>query len=453
MRRETRITLIGVIGLILLVMPMLVRSSLFRSQSNPYVPPPTDEFTTAATPIPTNTPLAQLASVSEIVGELPPGPVVVDLAHFNRLDRSKFQPLASALAQRGVSMRFWLPVGIDPMQIQSFLDFPDQSEKLAAELEDASALVIVSPFFLWTPKEIAQVVQFVADGGLLYLVSDPDNIGDVARDINNVGDPFGVVFSDDYLYNTQRNDENFTYTFQGEFLDRAAELAGREIVFYGARSIIGSVTPQIISDGTTLSSARTGVTGFTTVALAGLPTNETEGRVLAMSDFDVLSEPFVTRFQNRSMVDFVADFLAGSARINTLTDFPNSLGKEVALVYGSENTVDGELLTMSAQLQQRLTRSGRELTLAQSAPLIDGQIISSTRALTGALASRFVMQAADVLSDTLSTQLEQSATLPPTPTPSPPPTVSFPLLWEAGGERLQEADEGLAVAATTARRR
>ncbi|MEM7133295.1 MAG: hypothetical protein AAF702_43755 [Chloroflexota bacterium] len=402
MSRQVRLTLIGIAGLVLLVLPTLIRANLYYRQNIAYVPPPTDDFTTAATPIPTSTSLAQMISTSNVQGDMKPRPVLVDLAHFNRLDRTKFQPLASALAQRGVGMRFWLPVGIDPVEIQSFLDFPDQSDKLSVELENASALVIVSPFFLWTPKEIEQVVQFVADGGLLFLVSDPDNFGDVARDINNVGDPFGIVFADDYLYNTERNDENFTYTFQGQFLDQAADLADKEIVFYGARSINGSVTPQIISGETTLSSAQSGVTGFTTVAVAGLPTNETEGRVLAMSDFDVLSEPFVTRFQNRAMVDFVADFLAGGKRLNTLTDFPGSLGKEVALVYGSENTVDAELLGLSAQLQRQLVRSGRELLLVQSAPLLDGQIISTTRSLTGPIASRILADFSNGRSNTIS---------------------------------------------------
>lgn len=387
MSREARLAIIGAIGIVLLIFPTLFRTSLFQHQGQSYVPPPTDEFTTAATPIPTSTALSQLIPVAEIDGELKPGPVVVDLAHFNRIDRSKFQPLASALAQRGVGMRFWLPLDIDPLEIQSFLDFPDQSDKLIKQLEDASAIIIVSPFFLWTPQEIEVLIQFVADGGRLYLVSDPDNIGDVARDINNVGDPFGVVFNDDYLYNTEYNDENFTYIFQGQFLDRAEELTDSKIVFYGARSIIGSVKPQIISDEGTLSSARTGVTGFTTVAIGGVPLNDTEGRVLAMSDFDVLSEPFVTRYQNQAMVEFVANFLTAGARKNTLTDFPSSLGKEIALVYGSDSTVDSDLLSLSARLQQQLLRSGRSLILSQSAPLDDGQIISSTQMLTGPLAS------------------------------------------------------------------
>ena len=86
------------------------------------------ENSTAATPAPTNTAFPVIQPVSNTDQALRPGPVIVDLGHFNRISRSKFQPLAAALAQRGVGIDFWLPTDIDPMQIQSFFDFPDQSE-------------------------------------------------------------------------------------------------------------------------------------------------------------------------------------------------------------------------------------------------------------------------------------------------------------------------------------
>lgn len=432
MNREMRISLIGIVGLMLLVAPLLIRFRLYGERANVYKPPPTSEFTTAATPIPTITSLAQQIPESNSPNEMRPGPVVVDLAHFNRIDRAKFHPLAAALAQRGMGMRFWLPLDIDPMEIQSFLDFPDQSEKLAAQLEDASALVVVSPFFLWNAQEIEVVVQFVADGGRLFLISDPDNIGDVARDINNVGEPFGIVFNDDYLYNTELNDENFTYTFQGDFRDRARNIAGSDIVFYGARSITGSVTPQVISGKSTLSSARPGSSGFTTAAIAGLAANETQGRVLAMSDFDVLSEPFVDRFQNRQMLNFVADFLSGGGRTNSLTDFPGSLGKEVSLVYGTQSTIDAELLTLSAKLQQRLIRSGRELTLAQTAPLTDGLIITGTGTLSNLLPSINIY---DSTRGGMAPDNGQSVA-DDIPMPTPPPATILPLADLPAGDLI-----------------
>ncbi len=246
----------------------------------------------AATPAPTVTPMALSATAVPVKQEMRRGPVVVDLAHGNRLTRSQFEPLAAELAKRGIGTRFWL-TNVDILQITNFNEFPDQSAELAGLLDNASALVVVSPFFLWSKQEIALAERFVADGGRLVLISDPDVVGDLAQDINNLAEPFGVVFNDDYLYDTTANDGNFVYPYQGKFLDKAAALSGSQIAFYGTRSISGEVTPEVVSGSTTLNSMRTGITDFTTVAVGGLSQRGTAGRVLALGDFDVMNTPFV----------------------------------------------------------------------------------------------------------------------------------------------------------------
>lgn len=368
-------------GLLLLIAPMIVRSLYYSTNERSYIPPIVPEQNTAATPLPTNVPVPIVQHERRLDQLLRPGPVVVDLAHFNRIDRTKFQPLAASLARRGVGMRFWMPDNIDPTKLQSFLDFPDQSKNLITNLSDASALLVVGPFFLWSPEEIAVATAFVADGGRLLLISDPDIVGDVARDINNLGEPFGVVFNDDYLYDVGENDENFTYIFLSRFLDRMSELDENRIAMYGARSISGAVEPQIVSGPETLSSGSPGLSGFSTVVLGGLEANGTAGRVLALSDFDVLSEPFVGRHDNHKLVEAVANFLTASGRETTLTDFPDFLGKEVGIVFGSDSTVDADLLVQSAKLQRMMVQTGRDLTLLRSAPLTDsfeiGHVVDS----------------------------------------------------------------------------
>ncbi len=201
------------------------------------------------------------------------------------------------------------------------------SADLAKQLGGASGLVVISPFFLYTPAEIAEVERFVADGGRLLVISDPDIESDSASDTNQLAAAFNVVFNQDYLYDTTANDENFTYFFQDEFLGQAADLAGSRIAFYGGRSIGGAVETLVRSADTTLSSLRNGLTSFNTVVLGGSPANNSSGRVLAMSDFDVLTDPYVARHDNRRMLQFVADFLAGAKRDNDIADFPAFLGQ------------------------------------------------------------------------------------------------------------------------------
>lgn len=370
MKPGVRWLLVTIIGLLLLVGPSILRYLQASPQPAAYTPPDIPTAAVAVTPIPTATPIAVVAPpTAETTAALRRGPVVVDLAHYTRLQRNRFQPLAAALATHGIDLRFWLPtVSAD---VDSLTAFPDQSDALQATLADASALVVVSPFFLYSDKEVQVVARFLADGGRLLVISDPDVEGDAARDTNSLAARFNIIFNEDYLYDTSDNDENFTHFFQGGFLDQAAELEGSRIAFYGGRSIDGAVTPQVRSAATTLSSLRTGQTGFTTVALGGLTDNNSAGRVLALSDFDVLTDPYVARHDNRRLLNFVAGFLAGAARNQTIADFPAFFGKEVALIIDSSDPVGADAVSKAAQLQGVLEASGRTLQLGATNWLTD----------------------------------------------------------------------------------
>ncbi len=357
--------LIFLLGLALLALPTLARDwgyNDWRWQpiESSYTAPEVPEISFAATPMPTATPLPVNDPALTDDDELRRGPVVVDFAHFSFLNPGHLQPLADALADRGLGLRYWISQ-VDTMALESSAQFPDQSEDLTAQLKDASALVVVSPFFLWTPQEIVVAERFVADGGRLLLVSDPDVMGDFPSLVNILAEPFGIVFNDDYLYDTSKNDGNFTFFF-GEGAEAEA-LADATIAFYGGRSISGAVSPQMRSAESTLSSLRAGKNGFTTVAIGGVAGRGTAGRVLALSDFDVLTEAYRVRYDNQRMVEFVADFLSAEQRNHTMPDFPNYLGKTVALSYGMQTAINADLLAQGAQLQKRLEESGRTLTL------------------------------------------------------------------------------------------
>lgn len=360
--------LIFLLGLAFLALPTLARDWGYNDwrwqpiESN-YTAPEVPDLSFAATPMPTPMPLPVNDPALTDDDELRRGPVMVDFAHFSFLNPGHLQPLADALADRGLGLRYWISQ-VDPMALESSAQFPDQSEDLAAQLKDASAMIVISPFFLWTPNEIAVAERFVADGGRLLLVSDPDVMGDFPSLVNILAEPFGVVFNDDYLYDTSKNDGNFTFFFVEGVEAEAEALADATITFYGGRSISGAVMPQMRSIESTLSSLRAGKNGFTTVAIGGVAGRGTAGRVLALSDFDVLTEAYRVRYDNQRMVEFVADFLSSDQRNNTMPDFPNYLGKAVALSYGTQTAISADLLAQGAQLQKRLEESGRTLTLA-----------------------------------------------------------------------------------------
>jgi hypothetical protein len=409
-----RRAILAAAGLILLLAPVVARSLILGYNQRGYSPPAIPAMNIIATPAHTATPFA-LAPPANLIQRLRPGLVVVDLAHGNRLNRHQFQPLAAALAEAGVGTHFWL-TDVNVLEIESFLDFPDQSDKLAALLPGASGLVVSSPFFLWSKPEIELVERFVADGGRLLLISDPDVVGDTAQDINNLAEPFGVVFNDDYLYDTVKNDGNYVHILLSHFLDQATGLIGSKVALYGARSISGAVLPQALSADTTLSSVRDGISGFTTLAVAGIASRGTAGRVLALSDFDVLTEPYMRRHDNARLVEFVAAFLAGAERENTVIDFPVYLHQEVALIFG-DAAVTTELLAQGARLQSALDKTGRSLTLASTALLTASLAASSSPRDLIVLADFTMAEQEPGLLDELGFQrVEETAT--PTPASS-----------------------------------
>ncbi len=443
MKRDTRWFLIIVIGLLLLIAPSAARFILYSSAPTTYTPPAIPTAAIAATPIPTMTAMAvaKLPAAPEL--PVKRGPVVVDLAHYSAINRDRFQPLASALAAQGVDLRFWLPT-VALSSVKSFTEFPDQSEALQRILADASALVVVSPFFLYSDKEVQVVERFLADGGRLLVISDPDIESDAARDTNSLAAPFNVVFNEDYLYDTIDNDANYIHFFQAGFFDQAAYLAGSRIGFYGGRSIDGAVTPQVRSAATTLSSLRIGQSEFTTVAIGGVHATNTVGRVLALSDFDVLTDPYVTRFDNRRILDFVVGFLAGGERNQTIADFPAFFGKHVALIVESSEPVGAQAVSKAAEIQRALELSGRSLMLGATSWLTDSaaaneadllyvaRYVDADRSTTLLNDAGFTLEER-VITPTLPTAGAAPAVTTPTPTAPPPiaPTESSPTPEEA----------------------
>lgn len=374
-----------IIGIVLLATPTVIREQFWQYNERSYTPPEVPELSLAATPVPTPTAMPLVEPQVNRESELRSGPVLLDLAHFNSIDPSALQPLADALANRGLGLKYWLST-IDPMSVVNYLEYPDQSEVLVSELRDASAMIIISPFFLWTPPEIRLLEQFVADGGRLLLISDPDIFGDFVPAANMIGEPFGVVFNADYLYDTSRNDGNYTFFFQEEAsaADQAStsepqnSLADSTIAFYGGRSLSGDLQPVLQSVETTLSSLRVGRSGFATAGIAGLAERNTAGRVLALTDLDVLTEPYRQRHDNQQLVDYVADFLSGDERVNRVVDFPNYLGKEVALTFGASRAINANLILQGAEIQNALEASGRTLTLTDSSLLTNTTDIETT---------------------------------------------------------------------------
>lgn len=386
---------VAIAGIALLLGPAIYRIWVMRVNERAYSDAVSAPII-ANQPLPTATPFALGTQESLFEPDLRTGPVVVDFAHFNQVNAAGLQPLAAALARRGVATRIWLS-NVDPFALEGSGTMPDQSEALRAQLADASAMIVISPYLWWQRGEIDLLERFVADGGRLLMISDPDIEGDSAVYMNLLAERFGIVYNDDYLYDTTRNDQNYTHFFLDGFADLAASLANSTIAMYGGRSISGDVTTEARSAPTTLSSRRTGVSGFTTVAIGGDSGRGTTGRVLALSDFDVLTEPNVVRFDNQRLVDFTADFLAAAQRTAGVADFPASLGKHATLLIGTTGALNADTLLLGARLQRRFEETGRTLTLAGAPQRAEDDAISDKSTGSSPLRPPVVLHDGDLL--------------------------------------------------------
>src|SRR3954464_2355131 len=101
MRPFTTRLILGGLAFVLLLAPLFVRTVIWGMNERPYALGQVPITSVAATPIPTITPAAAVADSMLLDTPMRPGPVVVDLAHGNRLERSQFEPMAAALARRG----------------------------------------------------------------------------------------------------------------------------------------------------------------------------------------------------------------------------------------------------------------------------------------------------------------------------------------------------------------
>ncbi len=372
MRNNRTSLAVLILGALLALGPLAVRVMVlgYNRRAAPPAPAPVTITLPEMIPTPTAAPAGNLSISStgtKMVGDQPK--VLVDMAHFTGVTTGQLQPLAQALAQRGAILDYWTG-DFDAQDLEPAfavdginLNLPDQSEQLAQRLTSASAMIVVTSYTTWSDAELTVLRSFVQDGGNLLIISDPEISGVSVDTTNRLAQPFGVVFEDGYLYDRTRNDEHFIHVPMTGFQNRAAGLTGKSIFLYGSRSVGGQVNSQMTTADSTLNSLRAGVTGFTTLGLAaprgqGYPQN-----VMALGDLDVLTEPYVSRHDNRALLDVVADFLAGSLRSETVTDFPAYLGSRVMLLAGAETPRDARFLNQIATLQRFLESRGRTLIL------------------------------------------------------------------------------------------
>lgn len=419
MKTKSR-TLLKTFGCLLLFLALLALPTLLRAgyyYRRFYVPRSVPRPDHAAVDVPT----VALAAFADVDVQRREGRIIIDRAHDNTVNEADLNVLLARFTARG----------LETVSLTSGDHLPDM-------LRDAAALVVIAPHETFYPWEIKAVEHFVEQGGRVLLVADPSRysfrveydeyygeyyeaVSDVSA-INSLASSFGLAFADDYIYNTAEHAGNYQYVILRDFASSQLTTGLDKVVFYAAHSIAAGQKALITTDDHTTSSLSEQTGGLATVSLGG------DGRVLAVSDFTFMTEPYNSSADNNRLIANIADFLAGAERAYSLTDFPNFFGDEVALIplagEPGENALSAEMIDQGYILQSAFESAGKTLRL-QAQPGADRDAI-----FIGLYESvEFSPEAAEILagrgiSFTLETVERRRATPTPTPRYTPTPVVS-----------------------------
>ncbi len=348
------------------------------------------------------------------------GIVVVDQAHGNTFQQVELNVLLSRLTARGVKN---VPL--------------KKGDNLSSALYNALALIVVSPHTAFTPAEIKAVQQFVEQGGRVLLIADPSRYAWTVRyddmwgeyeeiesdvpAINSLAAPFGLAYSDDYVYNTVKNGGHYQYVILDKFAENALTAQLNQVVMYAAHSLASTGEVLIAGDADTTSSLSEQAGGLALMGLGG------GGNVLAIPDLTFMTEPYNSAADNNRLISNIADFLAGATRLFGLTDFPHFFGDEVGIVplidIQDPQAITAQALGQLADIKSAFEATGRVGQLWADTPDMDVIYIG----LYGSV--EFWPDVAEILagegiSFTLETVDLARATPTPTPrfTPTPTPT-------------------------------
>ena len=226
------------------------------------------------------------------------------------------------MADRGYNVEF----------VGDFIAIDDEERipLLEDRLRHADSFLIISPREAYQGGDIAVLQRFVAKGGKLLLIADPGR----PHEMNTVGEPFGLEFQADYLFNQVEYDLNFRHIFVRDFQPDELTSGLNEIVLYTAGSVKSSGGGLAFADANTESSV-TGTAGPTYPIATGENRN-----VLAIFDLTFMIPPNNSTLDNNQLISNIADYLTDSERVFELADFPSFFKDDVDILLGQPSLFD-----------------------------------------------------------------------------------------------------------------
>ncbi len=283
--------------------------------------------------------------------------VLLDYTHNNQFDFAELDAFLQELALRGAS-------------VEIVRDTYEPGElSLEERLKYASAYVVLTPQYAFSPTTVQLVERFVARGGRLLVISDPTrNLYDYyyeyfsesylseALIADSLLAPFDISYANDFLYNLIENEGNFRHVFFRQFAEDALTDDLSELVFYGARSIRTDSGLNLITCDEQTHSSQVNAGIDLAVAVRSL-----DGGVVAIGDLSFLTPPYDQVADNPIFIDHLIDFLLGGERNFDLTDYPYIFHKSISLLKSEDFDLTADTLESITAIQDTFHARGQEL--------------------------------------------------------------------------------------------
>jgi hypothetical protein len=352
------------ITIALLALPVAIRTLWFYQGVFQPSEIKTPDYAGLEMPLPDlSTPLA--TNTGDAFSNSDPKPLVlIDAIHNNLFSLAEIEALTQNLTDRGAEVKL------------------TTYDTLEDQLKKANAFIIIAPSMPFESWEIQTFSRFVNRGGRLLVITDPTrnvNTSDISSfsdvpssspaslsvDISNqVLEPFGISFIDDYLYNLSENEGNFRNILLNKFNEDDLTQNLSRVVFYSAHSIKTTKPGLIFSDGNTLSS-KTDQGGDLVAAASTF-----EGRVLVIGDLTFMTTPYHQVADNAKLIDNISAFLTKTEKIHDLIDFPYLFRRPVTLLLSESIKLDKPFLDTLNDLRKYLVGENFSLTIGEKA--VDG---------------------------------------------------------------------------------
>ena len=304
------------------------------------------------------------------------GVVILDNAHSNQFQPDEIQTLMDALGQRGARV-----------------ELNTDSSKLESQLKYASAYLIFSPYYKYTPGEVQIIQDFIGRGGRMAVFTDPtrglviydpagnpiDNIPDTTE-VDPLLEPFGITINSDYLYDLEENEGNFRNVYFKSFGKSDLTWGLNKVVLYGTHSVETDSGLTLMSGSDKTFSSETDATpnNDSRHGWAGAALDKT-GNVLAVGDFTFLTPPYNTVGDNSVFISNIADFLLGGTLKYTLSDFPYLFTRaSVDILPTSNIQMTANLIGAISKLQASYKAINTEINIVQDSTSARNLIVLGT---------------------------------------------------------------------------